>query len=257
MDKKNNTLFEYLLFIWKKKYYLIGFTIICMVAAAALSYTPKPLYKSTALIFSGNAQNDKLSKPMFIHSEYISMIPEDLQNSFDVDILEEFHITMTLAGHDKKRTENELKKIAEKYTNDLVARYKEQKNVHLKYEKAFTELTSDEILEILKNEIFEIDEALINDKLKIEEASTNGGETVEDLHDILSRYVDFLIIKESYKAEEEATLMEKPELMKISTVSSKNNFLKNTLLGGAFGFQLMLIILVLWKYILDARSNQK
>ena len=38
---------------------------------------------------------------------------------------------------------------------------------------------------------------------------------------------------------------------------SKNNFLNKTLLGGAFGFQLMLIILVLWKYILDARSNQK
>src|SRR5690606_17609258 len=91
-----------------------------------LSYNPKPIYTSTALVFTGNAKNDKITKPHLIVEEYEEEISKELRNSFDAKIKEDFQITLTLSGENKEIVEKELKKVTEKYTNELKTRYNEQ-----------------------------------------------------------------------------------------------------------------------------------
>jgi hypothetical protein len=56
-----------------------------------------------------------------------------------------------------------------------------------------------------------------------------------------------------HKAKIQLSKMKPPELRNVTTASSGNNSVRNAIIGGALGFQLMLIILVIWKYILDAK----
>lgn len=245
MSEKNNILYQYLLFIWKKKFYLIGFTIFCMVVAAILSYNPKPIYTSTALVFTGNAKNDKITKPHLIVEEYEEEISKELRNSFDAKIKEDFQITLTLSGENKEIVEKELKKVTEKYTNELKTRYNEQ------YDNLQNLVqTLEEREKKIKEEIKYYDQMLT--KETNEELLTTYMILLEEKAQRLDKYIDDL-----HEANAKLVLFESPELMDITTVASKNNLLRNTLLGGAFGFQLMLIILVLWKYIIDARRTEK
>ena len=65
-ELKRYETFQYMKFIWQKKMYVIAFTILCIVIGAVYSYYKGSSYTSTALVFTGNANNDMLSKPDLI-----------------------------------------------------------------------------------------------------------------------------------------------------------------------------------------------
>ncbi|MBU8771498.1 Wzz/FepE/Etk N-terminal domain-containing protein [Cytobacillus oceanisediminis] len=241
MEKIKYPVYDYIKFIWKKKLLLIGFTILCMVIGAALSYIKPTIYTSTALVFTGNGNNEKLSKPRLITDTYKDELPEDLSGSLDVKIAEPFQITLSLSGSDKKTVESNTKKVAEQYTNDLTNRFNEQLEVQEKYKNALEEKV-----------------------IKTEEAISQYTQLVQEKSDEnkLDHYLEVLINKEEvaekYRAdleevEYDLALAETPELMDVTINQSSNNLLRNALLAGAFGFQLMLVLLVLWKYIINAR----
>lgn len=242
MEKNKNTLYEYVIFIWRKKLWVIGFTILCLVIAGAFSFTSKQHVSATALVFTGNATNDFLSKPELIMDKYEETIPEDIRGSFFVKIEEPFQISLSLTGNDKETVEKELRKVAEKYTSDLKKRFDDQYK------------TLEQYTEILKRKIDKTEETINYYNEKISE-ETNG--------DKLSYYTELVIkaeedigeyYSEYYKANYKLTLAESPELMNINTEETGNNLTRNLLLAGAFGFQMMIIILVIWKYILNSRE---
>ncbi|MBX9974425.1 Wzz/FepE/Etk N-terminal domain-containing protein [Cytobacillus firmus] len=241
MEKIKYPVYDYIKFIWKKKLLLIGFTILCMVIGAALSYIKPTVYTSTALVFTGNGNNEKLSKPRLITDTYKDELPEDLSGSLDVKIAEPFQITLSLSGSDKKTVESNTKKVAEQYTNDLIERFNVQFEVQKNYKNS------------LEGALKKTEEAISEYNQLIQEAS--------DEYKLL-HYNEVLFNKEETaekyrsdlnEAEYDLALAETPELMDVTTNQSSNNLLRNALLAGAFGFQLMLVLLVLWKYIINAR----
>lgn len=131
--------------------------------------------------------------------------------------------------------------MGEQYSDDLIDRFNKQYKVQEKYKNALEEKVN-----------------------KTEEAISQYTQLIDENADEEKRvnYIEVLINKEEVaekyradlgEAEYDLALAESPELIEVSTVQSSNNLLKNILLAGAFGFQLMLVLLVLWKYIINAR----
>ncbi|USK49597.1 hypothetical protein LIT38_24410 [Bacillus sp. CMF12] len=240
MEKIKYPVYDYMKFIRKKKLLLIGFTILCMVIGAGLSYTKQTVYTSTANVFTGNAENDLLSKPELITPIYKEELPDGISDSLNIKIVGPFHISLSLSGPNKEAVESNTKKVAEQYTQDLTERFNEQYEAQKNYKNALEGLmeetketisqynqlkqeTSDE------NKLFNFTEALINKRY---------WEYTTDFRD----------------ADLDLSMAEPPRLIPgISTTQTSNNLLRNTILAGAFGFQLMLVLLVLWKYIINAR----
>lgn len=241
MDEQRYPVYDYVKFIWDKKLWLIVAAILFMIAGAAFSFTRTQSYTSTALVFTGNAENEMLSKPDLIKRVYMEDLPENLSGNLDVKIVEPFQIALSLSGTDKNKIESELTKVAGKYTDDMTKRFTDQYGVLERYAKAM-----EAKVEITDRSI----------ETYTELVAKGGNE------ENLDRYTEILIKKEEklvryeedlLEAEEDLTLAEKPRLMGVTTIATSNNLLRNILLGAAFGFQLMLLILVFWKYLLNAR----
>jgi uncharacterized protein involved in exopolysaccharide biosynthesis len=238
MEKIKYPVYDYIKFIWKKKLLLIGFTILCMVIGAGVSYTKQTVYTSTVLVFTGNGNNDELSKPDLIKSKYKKELPVALQNSLDVKA-DPYQITLSLSGPNKESVESNLTKVADQYTKDLTEEYNIQYGALENYRNA------------LEKVIKQTEEAVSQyNQLILETTDQNQ----------LFNYTEVLInqMDSEYKAdllevEKDLAIAEEPERNNVTTTQTSNNLFRNTLLAGAFGFQLMLVLLVLWKYIINAR----
>ncbi|URT70552.1 Wzz/FepE/Etk N-terminal domain-containing protein [Cytobacillus firmus] len=238
MEKIKYPVYDYIKFIWKKKLLLIGFTILCMVIGAGFSYTKETVYTSTALVFTGNANNDELSKPDLIIAKYKKELPNALQNTLNVQA-DPFQITFTLSGNDKETVESAMKKLAEQYEKDLMIEFNDQYGSLKDYVNALVKVVN-----------------------QTEEAVSKYNQLLETSdEDKLFNYTAVLISK--MDSEYKADLLEAKDLLssaeppiynnEVTTTQTSNNLLRNTILAGAFGFQLMLVLLVLWKYIINAR----
>lgn len=239
MEKIKYPVYDYIKFIWKKKLLLIGFTILCMVIGAAVSYARPTVYTSTAHIFTGNAENDLLSKPNLITPIYQKELPENLSSSLNIQIVEPFHISFSLTGTNKEEVESNTENVAKQYESDLNDRFEEQYAAQESYKNALEGVMED-----------------------TKEAISQYNQLIEETPDAnkLFNYTATLINKwnqehsvELRDTEADLSLAEPPKFIEVKTIQSSNNLLKNTILAGAFGFQLMLVLLVLWKYIINAR----
>lgn len=245
MDEQRYPVYDYVKFIWNKKLWLILAAVLFMIAGAAFSFTRTESFMAKAVVFTGNGENERLSKPNLIIEDYKGDLPESLRAGLDVIILEPFQIQLSLTGKDKNSVESELKKTAEQYKNDLKERFDDQKGILQKYAKAM-----EAKVEKTQNSI----------DLYTELASKEGNE------ENLNRYTEILTKKEEaqvryvedlIEAQEDLVLAEPPRFEgEVTTTASSNNLLRNMLLGFALGFQLMLVILVFWKYILNARRSE-
>jgi Chain length determinant protein len=240
MEKIKYPVYDYIKFIWKKKLLLIGFTILCMVIGAGLSYMKPTVYTSTAVVFTGNGNNDELSKPDLIAGKYNEEFPE-LNNSLNAKA-DPYQITLSLSGPNKEAVESNMKKVAEQYETDLREDFEKLKNNMEVYKNA------------LEKEVKELEKAIPQYEKLIQETSSNSKHiTYSDILINKMRLVD-KYRADLYETKIDLDLLEEPAERSLKTIqSSNNNLLRNSLLAGAFGFQLMLVLLVLWKYIINAR----
>jgi hypothetical protein len=220
MDSRKYPTYQYIRFIWQKKFLLIGLTILCMIITAVYSITKAHTYTSTALVFTGNGNNELLSKPDLIIDKYAKKLSPSVKGSLSAEILEPMQIQLTLSSKDKKLADSEIKKVGKLYTKDLTKQFNKQYNYREDYVKA------------LENEI------KAAKKSKVLADKENLPKYNSDLD----------------KNKTKLILFEKPELMNTTTVEKSNHTARNVVLVGAAVFQLMLIILVFWKYIIEARK---
>lgn len=239
MEKIKYPVYDYIKFIWKKKFLLIGFTILCMVIGAGLSYTKQTVYTSTALVFTGNANNDELSKPDLIIAKYKKELPNALKNTLNVQA-DPFQITFSLSGNDKETVESTMKKLAEQYEKDLLITFNDQYGSLEEYANA------------LLNVVKQTEEAVSKYNQLILE--TSDDDKLFNYTEVLINKMDAQYKADLLEAKDQLSSAEPPYFNKeVTTTQTSNNLLRNTILAGAFGFQLMLVLLVLWKYIINAR----
>jgi hypothetical protein len=244
MDEHKYPVYDYVKFIWNKKLWLVIAAIICMIAGAAFSFTRTPIYTSKVVVFTGTGSNEFLSKPDLIKSRYEKEFKGEFNGNLNVSIKEPYQIEFSLSGADKNKVESDLKMIAEKYAEDMTNRYEVQYGLLNKQVKAIQEK-----IEKLSQSL-ETYENLGSKEAEEELNYTDIGILVKRF-EALPRYEEDLA-----EAEYDLALMEEPEPLDVTTTASSNNLLRNMLLGAAFGFQLMLVILIFWKYILNARRSE-
>ncbi|WLR55515.1 Wzz/FepE/Etk N-terminal domain-containing protein [Mesobacillus subterraneus] len=244
MDEQKYPVYDYVKFIWNKKLWLVVAAILFMIAGAAFSFTRTTNYTSTALVFTGTGNNEFLSKPNLIESRYEKEFQGKFNGSLNVRIKEPYQIELSSTDTDKNRLESDVTMIAEKYYNDMNERYDVQYGLLEKQVKT------------IKEKIESIEQSLdtygdLASKEADEDLNYTDIGTLIKRYEALPRYEEELL-----EAEYDLELMEKPDLVEVTTTASSNNLLRNMLLGGGLGLQLMLVILVFWKYVLNARRAE-
>lgn len=240
MGQEKFIVYQYLKFIWNKKWLLILVTLLLAASGFLYAHKHAATYSGQAMVFTGNGQNDMLSKPEFIKAKYEKLAHN---SNFVVAVPGNFEVTLTVTGTNKATTQKQIKKVSNQYIKDLAQRFNDQYSARKDYVKA------------LKQKISKMETE--NDRYNQLIAQSNNEQKLSSYTDILLQQQDAVAgYKDKlYKTQYQLALMEKPKLMSVGTASKSGSTLKDMTLGGAFGFQMMLIILIVWKYILDARRS--
>lgn len=242
MNFKEYPVYDYLLYVWKKKWAIVAFAILGMCFAFVITFFQDSTYKSTALIFTGNAKNDLLTKPLLIEETYKDQIDESLNSTFDASILEPFHITLSLSGSDQQVVQENIESVAKLYEKELIDRYKNQSNQVVNFQETLTEkLTNlEKYNQELKNEL----ETTEDITLKAEYLKTISENEVV-LAELQEDLFDASLTIEQY---------EEPKLMSISDGTESQSSIFTILLIGLLSFQIALIYFAIKKYILNAQQ---
>lgn len=244
MENEKYTIYQYLHYLWAKKSVIIGFTILSLLAGFAYSSFQTKEYVGKATIFTGNAKNDRLSKKPSIEGTYKKILPKELSSTISASIPTNFHVAIEIKGKDKKQVEKGIQDVATQYEKDLETRFNAQYNSKKEYVESL-----DQKVKLLEKRSELYDQLLVDpntqksdvgnyldEMLKIEENQRNNKANLA-------------------KAKNDFAIMEKPEVVSVTTSLGSSNTLRTTALAGALGFQLILIFLVMWKYILNARRE--
>lgn len=233
--------YQYIKFIWQKKIYLIGFTILCLLLGAVYSYSRGTSATTTAVIFTGNANNDMLSKPDLIAAKYSRYLSKDIKGSFQAQIADKMEITLSAKGKNKNTLESQVGKAAKKYVQDLTTNFNAQNNVRINYANSVQKE-----IDATQQSIALYDQLLANHPT---------GQTADNYNQALVTNQDALQSERSdlLDTQYQITTAEKPQLMSVTTKGTSHNTIRNSLLGAAFGFWVALVVLIFWKYISDAR----
>ncbi|MCC3356916.1 Wzz/FepE/Etk N-terminal domain-containing protein [Bacillus sp. REN16] len=251
MSEQNQyILYGYLQFLWKKKWLIILATVIGMGLGYAYTLTQQTKYTSKAIVFTGMIENRDLSKPEIIQNDYKHLLTEIAPSDFSVAIPMDNQINLTLVGSDKSIVESDLTKIANQIVKDLTVKYDVQRQAMEDYVNALSEQV-------------DATNYLLNNILK-ESSSGVSKDVMEQLNSdsqlvyLEGKFYNANTKELLYYAGEELAKMVKhnPRISgdDVNTSENKPSSIKFIILGGAAFFQLMLIIVILWKYIINARQ---
>jgi hypothetical protein len=241
MELKRYETFQYMEFILQKKLYVIAFTILCIVIGAVYSYYKGSSYTSTALVFTGNANNDMLSKPDLIASEYSRYLSKDSKGSFQVKVADTMEITMSANGKNKSLLESQVSNAGKKYAQDLTTHFNAQNTIMKKYAQS-----AQQEIDATEQSIALYDHLLANNP-STEDANNYNQALMNKQDDLTGSRADLLDVQT------QLAKAEKPQLMNVTTTAASRHMARNAGLAGVFGFFVMLVILIFSKYIIDAR----
>lgn len=239
VKEEKYVLYDYLKFIWNKKMFVILGLIAGLIIGGVYAMTRPVTYTGTALVFTGNAENDMLTKKELIRPKYQDEIPPHLGGSFTVNIPSDFQVTLSVTGSDRNEVESNINHVSELYVKDLDEGFTRQYDAIEGYSSALS--GSIEKTEALLD--------LYNEKLLT--ASPTDSNVYQEEIMKLERQLEK---DKENRAENEIdkSIMERPELMTVNMSVNDTSVLLYSLLAGAGLLQAVLVLLVLWKYLRDA-----
>jgi LPS O-antigen subunit length determinant protein (WzzB/FepE family) len=267
MNNTANTIVQYLQYLWKRKWLILLVTVLF----AGIGYVYEKtvytqMYRGSSYIFTGNADNDRLSKKEFIEGQLKDSLPEEYHAKLDVTVPTDYQILITLDGINSKDVKENLELISEHYVELLEERYTNQKKELLDQQDA----TKKNIVVLEEQE-----EALVrNITLRLErqnpilaEEVTSiledpGAELLDNEDPVLEKLLNNLesIMKKVdkyYKQEKKLLEWEPPSVENVTVVPIFNKPFLNPLTAAALGFQLMIVFLVLYKLFKDLLKTDR
>lgn len=235
-SKDRFVFYEYLIFFWKKKWWLVLAPLLGVILALGLSALGEKSYVGSLTFYTGNVIKEELLHPLLLEENYeIEGLDLTINRSEKI-------ITFTSVSSDKDLLEEKLGEIEVTYGENL----KENS-------RGFLESIQKRLdYSINRKETLEQSIALYKDKLETPgidtELETEYLSTINKTEQILFDYIDQINTEE-----QEIQNYEEPQKISL-VVSEKSSFLtSNLLLGFIVGLFLGLGFVTLWKYILDAR----
>jgi hypothetical protein len=242
MNNTVNTIVQYLQYLWKRKWMIILVTVLF----AALGYVYEKTkfqetYRGSALIFTGNANNDGLTKPQIQRNIYKNQLPETLK--FDFTLPGNYQVLITIDGTNSEEVEKNLNEISNDYIKRLEANFKRQ---------AIALEESRDDLEKSKENIAFLEENMDYYTNQVKEAIESGQDTgpaMEEFSENQKLLIDYKI--KYHRDNKKLSKLEEPVLADVSVIPVFNKPFLNPLTAAALGFQLMIVFLVLYKLFTD------
>jgi len=239
-EQKKFVLYEYLVFFWKKKAFFIIIPLIFTLLGYGASYViPKDgKYVGNATIFTGSIKLKALTNP----SNIVAQFGEDIKGEIDAFVSSESYVKLKLYNDNKEQLEKDLEKMASAVEKSLLDNY------DLRYK-----ITKDQVVmaETKLNKLYDVLE-VATDKLE------NGNMPIEEAKDVVST-IDWTEMEISdteariARINGDLAFFEEPSVnrQKVTVVNTYKTEL--SLAGLIFGVFATILILMLWKYILEAR----
>lgn len=240
MQEKKFVMYEYLLFFWKKKMtFIIVPVIFALIGAGASFLVPKDAdYVGNTTIFTGTIKLGALSDPENVAATYGT----DVEGKIEGFVSSDSYMKFKIYDDDRDRLEADLDMMTKNVENALMENYESRKGATEEYY---------EYLEALKKELGKV-LTMYRDKIE------NGDMTIEEALDAntvmqttQTEIADKTVTAQRVK--NEITFFEPPSIVTQSVSKTKTYTMEFTVAGLILGVLMAFLILMLWKYIIDAR----
>lgn len=243
-EQKRFALYEYLVFFWKKKIFFLIIPLLFTFLGFGASYViPKDgKYVGTASVFTGSIKLKALTNP----SNVVATYGKDVHGVIDAYVSSESYVKIKIFDDNKERVENDLKKMTAGIEQGLVDSY------DLRYKTTEDIINSNKkILEDLKDVIQVSNKKLEDEDLTIEET--------EEVTTLLEKSeADASKAQTSIQSmSTDLAFFEKPGIVTQEVGLTNTYKLELTLAGLVLGVIAAILILMLWKYINEARRYYK
>jgi hypothetical protein len=242
-NKKRFILYEYLLYFWKKKYYFIIVPLLTAVLCVGIVYLLKydGNYKVTSTVFTGEVNNDELMDPQHLEHQFKKEYP-----SLDVRVPRNDYLEFTLTGKNKPQLKEDIETISRESYENLNKFAQERidaSTVHLKQ---------------LEEQAEGLEVTLVNykeDLLKFEGSSIEYEELAELISEQQDVYNETLQL--AHRKRSDLVFFERPKKLGVEIQPPKTYWKESIIVGILIGLVLTVGLLMLMKYIEEARRNYR
>ncbi|UGB30467.1 hypothetical protein [Metabacillus sp. B2-18] len=237
-EKKEYLFYKNLVFFWRKKWLLIGIPLVICLIVSAFSMFSSREYVGKAIFDTADIKG-KLTDPELLQAEYL----KDQQGSdAEFTVVKSKQVQIKVTADNRDDVHKQLTKLVTSYAEDLQQNYQErydrtQETVEI-YEKGLKE--NGKLLPTYNDAIEKIEEGETVDPDLLVAAATMNKIAFEYETSISRMKTDLL-------------LFDPPRLISETITQSDNYLVQNAVVSFALSFFLMLVVLLLWRYIREAR----
>ncbi|WP_409272340.1 hypothetical protein V1499_21165 [Neobacillus sp. SCS-31] len=242
-EEKKYTLYEYLLYFWKRKWLFVIIPLATAVLIAAAVYILKADsrgYIAEGTVFTGNVNQKELTDPDVIEAKY-----QDVKG-LAINVPERDKVKFTVKAKSKTEAEQVLDQVTKQYFADLA------KNAQLRID-----ITSKQ-LSWLKRRVDVLDSnlALYNEKLTDQNLDITRE---KDYMELIGKSEDELTraSERAHKMGGDIDLFSYPQILPAEVHKAKSYIPESLAIGIILGLILTVALLTLMKYLSDARKFYK
>ncbi|MFD2214852.1 hypothetical protein [Metabacillus endolithicus] len=238
-EKKEYLFYKNLVFFWRKKWLLIGIPLVICLLVSAFSMFSSREYVGKAIFYTGDIKKGELIDPLLMEAKYLE---EDSDTDVEFSVIKSKQVQIKVIDDNKDDVHKKLSSLVTTYTEDLQAEYQLRYNltndaVEL-YKKSLEE--NEKLLPKYTDAIAAVeDEAIVDTDLLVAAAT---------MSEIVFEYET-----SGKRMETDLALFDKPKFITESITQSDNYLVQNAVVSFALSFFLMLVVLLLWRYIREAR----
>ncbi|MCH5586723.1 hypothetical protein MK805_17475 [Shimazuella sp. AN120528] len=238
--KKSYAFYDYLAFMWQKKFWLIAIPIITIIIAVIVSAVTKPTYQGTVLFNVADSTDDKVTVPDIIMSNYQDLLPKDIQPTLQVIVPKYKQVQIQLSGKDKDEVQKGFTKVSKAYYADLQKVFQQKINMSKQY------------MATLQQRVTALEQAS-----KVIKPSGSNVDAFTNLQKELATRQEQLQSSKLDLASAQAPVIVPPSSLNNLIVTEKASPWKaNIIIALLAGIILGMVVVTLWKYILDAKSSR-
>lgn len=244
-DKNTFVFYEYLIFFWKKKFWLLPLPILLIVVTLIYTLSQQPTYIGSSTVYTGSVEKDTLMHPDIVETNLKKELKDETKINLSVTAVTD-RMTINLSSKDKNIVMENLNKLTKMYQNQLLEVYNDELKIRKEEVSALEKniAVKEESLALLRKNL----NASINDEFTrtalgemLQKEEENLLDTVEKLKD---KQLDLINLTE-------------PQILS-KNVYKKNNFIiSNLIVSFLAGIFLSFLFLTFWKYIQDARRYKE
>jgi capsular polysaccharide biosynthesis protein len=241
--KKSYAFYDYLAFMWQKKLWLVAIPAVAIIIAIIISSVTKPTYQGSVLFNIADATDDKVAVPDVIMSSYQNLLPKEIQPSLQVIVPKYKQVQIQLSGKDKEQVTKGFQDVTKAYYADLQKVYQQKIKLSTQY------------MTTLQQRVNTLEQAA--KAIKPSSVNVQSLEAFTSLQSELATRQEQLQSSKLDLASSQAPVIVPPSSLENLIITEKASPWKaNIAIALLAGIILAIVVVALWKYILDAKSSR-